>query len=154
MHYLELIKLQLEHKFCICSCKCCLLQLLFICSSISKLISQLIKDISRVLQILLRYVNSTIIATFLVPLLSVAPVIFSLYLNDLLLWLAPVKSTTLLCHYYLKIFRLYSIAVTFQVDFNNYCYILSNYTLLYSIKLYYKGAQFLNAIFILVLFAV
>ena len=58
------------------------------------LVSQLIKGISRVLQKLLRYFNGTIISTFFVTLAPVAPVIFRLYLKDLLLWSAPVKSTT------------------------------------------------------------
>ena len=46
--------------------------------------SQFINGISRVLQKLLKYFNSTIISTsFVFPLLAVFPVIFTLYLNDL-----------------------------------------------------------------------
>ena len=58
------------------------------------LVSQLIKGISRVLQKLLRYFNGTVISTFFVTLAPAAPVIFRLYLKDLLLRLAPAKSTT------------------------------------------------------------
>ena len=47
------------------------------------LISQLINDISRVLQKLLKYFNGTIILTNL-PLASVSPVIFCLNLNKAL----------------------------------------------------------------------
>ena len=48
-----------------------------------RLISQLINDISRVLQKLLKYFNGTIISTsFVFPLLGVFPVIFTLDLND------------------------------------------------------------------------
>ena len=51
-----------------------------------RLISQLIKGISRVLQELLKYFNSTIILTSFVPLPSaVLPVIFRLNLNEALL---------------------------------------------------------------------
>ena len=48
-----------------------------------RLTSQLINDISRVLQKLLRYFNVIIISTsFVLPLLRVFPVIFTLDLND------------------------------------------------------------------------
>ena len=58
-----------------------------------RLSSQLIKGISRVLQKVLTYFNGSIISTFFAPLASVSPVIFYLYLNDLLLRLAAVQST-------------------------------------------------------------
>ena len=48
-----------------------------------RLISQLINDISRVLQKLLKYFNGTVISTsFLLPLAGVFSVIFVLDLND------------------------------------------------------------------------
>ena len=50
-----------------------------------RLISQLIKGISRVFQKLLKYFNCTIILTFFVPSSSVTPVIFCLNLNKALL---------------------------------------------------------------------
>ena len=50
-----------------------------------RLISQLIKDISRVLQKLLKYFNGTTISTFFVPPAAVLPVIFCLNLNEALL---------------------------------------------------------------------
>ena len=49
----------------------------------NKLISQLIKGISKVLQKLLRYFSGTIISSFFVPLFSVRPVIYSFILNEL-----------------------------------------------------------------------
>ena len=61
----------------------------------SRLISQLIKGISRVLQKSLRYFNATIISTFLVPLLPVLLVISSLILNELVVALTALKSTML-----------------------------------------------------------
>ena len=55
--------------------------------------SQLIKDISRVLQKLLKYFNRTIISTLsILPSLPVLPVIFVLKLNKSVA-LAPLKST-------------------------------------------------------------
>ena len=50
-----------------------------------RLISQLIKSISRVLQKLLKYFNDTIISTFFVTLSPVTPVIFCLNLTKALL---------------------------------------------------------------------
>ena len=58
-----------------------------------RLISQLIKGISRVLQKLLRYFNGTIISTFFVLLFPVPPVIFALRLSNLVVALASLKST-------------------------------------------------------------
>ena len=74
-------------KFCLSYCKYCFL----ICSSIRcynkffrpRLLSQLTPKIF----------DSTIISIFFVLLAFVIPIIFSLYSNELLLWLAPVKST-------------------------------------------------------------
>ena len=51
----------------------------------TRLISQLIKDISRVLQKFPNYFNSTIISTFFVLPATVTPVIFCLNLNESLL---------------------------------------------------------------------
>ena len=51
----------------------------------TRLISQLIKEISRVLQKFLNYFNSTIISTFFVLPATVIPVIFCLNLNESLL---------------------------------------------------------------------
>ena len=47
----------------------------------SKLISQLIKEILRVLETLLRYLNETIISNFFVPLFPVWPIIVSVILD-------------------------------------------------------------------------
>ena len=48
-----------------------------------RLISQLINDISRILQKLLKYINSTAVLTsFVFPAAGVFPVILILYLND------------------------------------------------------------------------
>ena len=48
-----------------------------------RLFSQLIKDISRVLQKWVKYFNRTVISTlFILPLLPVSPVIFALKLNE------------------------------------------------------------------------
>ena len=58
------------------------------------LTSQLIKDISRVPQKLLKYFNGTIISTFIIPLLSVWPVNFVSKSNESVA-LAPLKSTIL-----------------------------------------------------------
>ena len=89
MHFLELIKLQLEHKV--------LYQLANVVAFASldkthfsgqakmRLISQLIKGIPRVLQKLIKYFNGTIISTFFVPPLAISPVIFCLHLNEALL---------------------------------------------------------------------
>ena len=49
-----------------------------------RFILQLINDISRVLQKLFKYLNSTIILTASVPKDSLEPVIFCLYLNKAL----------------------------------------------------------------------
>ena len=57
-----------------------------------KLISQLIKDISRVLQKLLRYFNGIIIIlNFSVPSLPVFPIVFCLSLNETVSLLAAAK---------------------------------------------------------------
>ena len=58
----------------------------------SRLISQLIKDILRVLQNLLRFFNYTIISTTFAPLSPVLPVISSFILNESVIPLASVKS--------------------------------------------------------------
>ena len=58
----------------------------------SRVISQLIKGISRVLQKLLRYFNGTVISTFFLPLLPFLPVNFSLRLNESVEALASVHS--------------------------------------------------------------
>ena len=50
-----------------------------------RLISQLIKGISRALQKLLKYFNSTIILTSFMPQSTVSPVMFCLNLNKALL---------------------------------------------------------------------
>ena len=48
-----------------------------------RLISQLINDISRVVQKLLKYINGTAVSTyFVLPAAGVFPVILVLYLND------------------------------------------------------------------------
>ena len=57
-----------------------------------RLISQLIKGFSRVLQKLLRYFNGTYISTLFVPSLPVWHVIFSLALNKLVLLVASKLS--------------------------------------------------------------
>ena len=60
-----------------------------------RLISQLIKDISRILQKLLKYFNGTIISTFSVLQSAVLPVIFCLNLNEWLLlaaWKLAINS--------------------------------------------------------------
>ena len=87
MHYLELIKLQQEHKI-----SHHLLQVsapleLVITQTLEqvkiRLTSQLINGISRVLQKLLKYYNGTIIPiSFVFPSAGVFPVIFTLDLND------------------------------------------------------------------------
>ena len=56
-----------------------------------RLISQLIKGISRVLQKLLKYFRGTIISTCFVPPPAVLPVIFCLNLNKASLLLAAEK---------------------------------------------------------------
>ena len=60
-----------------------------------RLFSQLIKDISTVLQKLHRYFDGTIVPTFFLPLLPISSVIFSLILDQLVVILAAVKSTIL-----------------------------------------------------------
>ena len=57
----------------------------------SRVISKLIKSISRVLQKLLGYFNGTIISIFYVRLLPVLPVDFSLRLKKLVVAFASVK---------------------------------------------------------------
>ena len=89
-----------------------------------RLILQLINSISRVLQKLLRYFNSTIILTSFVPPLPDLPTIFVLNLNEALLLLLAGKSITALSS--LKLVHLYTIAINFLMFFNNYCYVLSN----------------------------
>ena len=62
-----------------------------------RLIWQLISDISRVLQKLLKYFNGTIISTSFVPILPVKPVILSLSLNDAMLsaaWKLAIATAT------------------------------------------------------------
>ena len=103
LHYLELIKLQLEHKVLYQLSQMLLLDLQQYWSYLTyfsdqvrlRLISQLIKGISRVLQKLLRYFNSSLISTCFVLSLPAWSVVFCLYLNDLLLWLTKVKSIIL-----------------------------------------------------------
>ena len=64
-----------------------------------KLTSQLINDISRVLQNLLKYFNSTIFPTsFVLPLFEVFPVIFILDLNDLEYVKLSFGSSLYSCH--------------------------------------------------------
>ena len=57
-----------------------------------RLISQLVKGISRVLQKLPKYFNGTIISTSFVPSFSVWPVIFSLKLNERVRLASPKSS--------------------------------------------------------------
>ena len=92
-----------------------------------RLILQLINSISRVLQKLLRYFNSTIILTSFVSPLPDLPNIFVLNLNEALLLLLAGKSMIALSS--LKLVHLYNIATNFLMFFNNYCYVLSNETL-------------------------
>ena len=56
-----------------------------------RLISQLIKGISRVLQKSLKYYNGTIISTYFLPPSAVSPVIFCLNLKEALLLLAAAE---------------------------------------------------------------
>ena len=58
----------------------------------SRVSSQSIKDISRVLQKLLKYFNGIIVSIFFVPLLPVWPVIFPSRLKESVVALASVKS--------------------------------------------------------------
>ena len=58
----------------------------------SRLISQLIESISRVLQKLLRYFNGTIILTSVLPLSPVLPVTFSFILNKSVVALSALKA--------------------------------------------------------------
>ena len=81
MYYLELIKLQLEHKGFVSVIATVVAFVLLHNTHFSgqvkmRLISQLIKGISRVLQKLLKYINDTIISTPFLPLVAVLPVIF------------------------------------------------------------------------------
>ena len=57
-----------------------------------RLILQLIKSISKVLQKLLKYFNGTIILTFFLPAFPVQPSVFVLNLNQALLLSAAGKS--------------------------------------------------------------
>ena len=57
-----------------------------------RLISQLLNDISKVLQKLMKYFNGTIILIFFVPSFSVLPIIFVLNLNEALLLSSGGKS--------------------------------------------------------------
>ena len=89
-----------------------------------RFISQLINDVSRVLQELLKYFNGTTILMAFVSSFPVEPVIFCLYLNEALL---PG-------HYQdskrdLKLFDLYSITINFLMFLDNYHHITLNYTL-------------------------
>ena len=114
MHYLDLIKLQLEHKIIenvVAWTATSVATITQFSNQIrSRLISQLIKSIWRVLQKLLRYFNGTILSTFFVSLLPVWPVIFSSLISAL-----PV--------------HLYNVVIKFQMFFNSFHYILLNYTL-------------------------
>ena len=67
----------------------------FLNESKSQLISQLIKDISRALQKLLRYFNGTIISTSVQLLSPVLSVIFYFILNESIVALFALKSTIL-----------------------------------------------------------
>ena len=80
MHYHQLIKLELKHSF---AAELDVGQ--FSDQVRMRLASQLITGISRVLQELLKYFNGTIIWTAFVPSFPVEPVIFYLYLNEVLL---------------------------------------------------------------------
>ena len=60
----------------------------------SRVILQLIKGISRVLQKLQWYFNGTIISTFSIPVYPVLPVNFNLRLNKSVVALASVKPVT------------------------------------------------------------
>ena len=80
MHYHQLIKLELKHSF---AAELDVRQ--FSDQVRMRLASQLITGISRVLQELLKYFNGTIIWTAFVPSFPVEPVIFHLYLNEVLL---------------------------------------------------------------------
>ena len=84
-----------------------------------KLISQLIKDISRVLQNLLKYFNGTAIFTFIILALSILSNILDLNLNhsDSIIPALFNGGSFLQIH------------LNFQMFLNNYGYILSNYTL-------------------------
>ena len=91
-----------------------------------RLISQLIKGISRVLQKLIKYFNGIIISTFFVPPAIATPVISCLNLKEVLLLLAwkflivpasiKADSSLYYCH-------------NFLMFLNNYRYILLNNTL-------------------------
>ena len=71
-----------------------------------RLISQLIKGISRVPQKLLKYFNGTAILTsFVLPLVGVFPVIFILDWNDSEFTIAACGSSHLYCHKLLDVFE-------------------------------------------------
>ena len=92
----------------------------------SRLISQLIKCISRALQKLLKYFNGFIISIFFVPSFSDLPVIFSFILNKSVEALFALKSVIVLLT---AKSSFYNIAIKFQFFFNDYRYILLNYAL-------------------------
>ena len=87
MHYLELIKLQLEYKFFLSVIVNLPLPVELVMTQVDdhvkkRLTSQLINGISRVLQKLLKYSKGTIILTsFVLPPARVFPIIFTLDLN-------------------------------------------------------------------------
>ena len=89
LHYFEPTKLQMEHKVLYQLLQMLLLlyqQITNFSDQVKmKLVSQLIKGISRVLQKLLKYFNCTILSTSFLPLAAVLPVIFCLNLNEALL---------------------------------------------------------------------
>ena len=96
MHYLQLIKLQLEHKSFVSvianvvSWFAAALDITHSAEQVRmRLISQLINCISRVLQKLLKCFNGTIIWTAFVASFPVEAIIFSLKLNEAL---SPEKS--------------------------------------------------------------
>ena len=117
MHYLEWIKLQLQHK---------ILYVIenFISTTTGeitqfsyqfnlRLILQVVKGVSRVLQKLLKYFNGTVSSTFFVlPATGAFPVIL------ILDWLIQMHQ---LAHFY-------NIAINFLMFLSNYCCIQLNYT--------------------------
>ena len=92
---------------------------------IIRLISKVVKGISRVLQKLLKYFNGTAILTsFVLPAAGFFSVIFTLNLNNALL---PGKSGLFYC--YLKMGQFYNISIKFLISLSNYHYIRLNCTL-------------------------
>ena len=85
-----------------------------------RLISQLIKDISRVLQILLKYFNGTAISTFIILALLILSNILDLNLNYSDSIIPALFNGGLFLQ----------IDLNLQMFLNNYDYTLSNYTLL------------------------